>query len=796
MAWAVLGNSRWYRAEHDRARECYERSLALAHQTGYRNAEKVAITNLATIAGNQARFEQALELYHRGLRLDEETRDFKARAQTLRNIAWALDALGRTDEALEYLYRAIEVAEEHGPERAGLMAQSLIADVYVKRGDYSRALQLYEQVVEAGLRLHDPELLVPTLIDKGLLLVRKGDLAAGRSALEQAQEICNRAGNHERTRPDVFVAMAELALAEGRLAEADALLQNAENELDRASGRLREQGYASLVRAQLYARHGHETPAQRSFQAAADACAARGDNDDLARVRLKWGTWLAESGRTEDALPLLEQSVASARRLGSVVIADQASSLLFELRTQADREAALLGALADLAKLGLNPDDRLERMCEVVAKAFGCDSGVILFEGEPVVVYGKPDLVRAEQLCRRKTALLTGADTLFLLNCFKGKAGIAWFERPAPSGVRLNSGAVERVTGYLCSALVLVARTRRRCGVSTTSSPPGLRFRGVAGENPAMLECLGFVSRLAGSSVPVLIRGESGTGKELVARSLHDSGPRWNQPFVAVNCAAVPEGLLEAEFFGVEKGAATGVVGRPGKFEQAHGGTIFLDEIRDMSLDLQARLLRVLEEKTLTRVGGTKEIVVDARVVAATNEDLLRLVRDGKFREDLYFRLNVCELVIPPLRERTDDIPALARHLIGQARSVPGREPTEMEKSFLDALRRYNWPGNIRELRNVIERSVLTCNGEKLTAHDLPRHIREARPEQFRPFSAPATSRGPLTAHARRQMERRKLLEFLEQTGWNVRASARLAGCGHTKFYRLLHKHNIRRRRP
>jgi two-component system, NtrC family, nitrogen regulation response regulator GlnG len=245
--------------------------------------------------------------------------------------------------------------------------------------------------------------------------------------------------------------------------------------------------------------------------------------------------------------------------------------------------------------------------------------------------------------------------------------------------------------------------------------------RTIIGTSRPMQEVYKVLGKVAPSDVTVLITGESGTGKELVARAIHFNSPRLGKPFLALNCAAIPRELLESELFGFEKGAFTGATERKsGKFEQASGGTLFLDEIGDMPLDLQAKLLRVIQEKEITRTGGSTTIAVDVRIVAATNQDLREKVRAKEFREDLFYRLNVIPISLPALRERRDDIPSLVEFFIQRAQlelGVPARKCTD---EALAALKRYNWPGNVRELENMIQRAALLSPDQQLTPSDFP----------------------------------------------------------------------------
>ncbi len=247
---------------------------------------------------------------------------------------------------------------------------------------------------------------------------------------------------------------------------------------------------------------------------------------------------------------------------------------------------------------------------------------------------------------------------------------------------------------------------------------------GMVGETAEMQRIYEQVRLIAPTRANVLLLGESGTGKEVLAKALHHASPRARKPFVAVHCAALPETLLESELFGHERGAFTGAVSRrQGRFEMAHGGTIFLDEIGEVPLSMQVKLLRVLEAREIQRVGGTETITVDVRILAATNRDLAEDVQDGRFREDLYYRLNVVSITLPPLRQRKGDIPVLARHFLEELARENHREVPEVSREALDVLTKYHWPGNIRELSNVLENTFVFLRGNVLTPEDLPRSM-------------------------------------------------------------------------
>ncbi len=301
-------------------------------------------------------------------------------------------------------------------------------------------------------------------------------------------------------------------------------------------------------------------------------------------------------------------------------------------------------------------------------------------------------------------------------------------------------------------------------------------FHSILSKSARMHDVFELISHVAQTISTVLIVGETGTGKELVARAVHDASPRRDAPFVAVNCAALPESLLESELFGHEKGAFTSAVGqRKGRFELAHGGTIFLDEISEIPLAMQAKLLRVLQERRFERVGGSQTMEIDVRVVAATNRDLLRLAKEGKFREDLYYRLNVVKIDLPPLHERTEDIPLLAGHFLEKF-SRPGAAPKVISPEAMETLIQHRWPGNIRELENAIERACVTSRDDVIRAENLPSEI--LKPGRPRHQLAVDLAR-PLTEQLNEltaAFEERYIRRALKRMRGHIGRTARLTG--------------------
>ncbi len=307
----------------------------------------------------------------------------------------------------------------------------------------------------------------------------------------------------------------------------------------------------------------------------------------------------------------------------------------------------------------------------------------------------------------------------------------------------------------------------------------------IVGESARMLDAFKTIARVAKSNASVLVRGESGTGKELVARTLHERSARARGPFVAVNCAAIPENLLESELFGHEKGAFTGAIGRRiGRFERASGGTLFLDEIGDMSMALQAKILRVLQEREVERVGGSAPVPVDVRLIAATHRDLEKDVRSGRFREDLYYRLAVVTVHLPPLRERGDDLRVLAEHYLTQYAAEYDRPVRAISRDALAILRGHAWPGNVRQLRNVMESAVLLADGPSLLPCHLPPEV--SAPETVTVPSDTAVSLVTLT-----ELERRHIQKVLAISGGQMNVAADILGIHRNTLRRKLAEYGI-----
>jgi two-component system response regulator PilR (NtrC family) len=359
---------------------------------------------------------------------------------------------------------------------------------------------------------------------------------------------------------------------------------------------------------------------------------------------------------------------------------------------------------------------------------------------------------------------------------------------------------VEEIKGVVTRALE-AQRLRAAAAPPTPPAEAAPAIEGLIGRSPKMVEVYKVISKVANVAGTVLITGESGTGKELVARTLHRHSDRAAKPFMAINCGAIPEQLLESELFGHVKGAFTGAVAnKAGLFEVAHGGSLLLDEVGEMSLPLQVKLLRVLQDRLFRRVGGTEDIGVDVRVIAATNKHLPDLIKKGTFREDLFYRLNVIPIHLPPLRERPEDIPLLAESFVGRFCHQHRRPVRPVSEEALALLIRYPWPGNVRELENALERAIALERSDVLTPASLPEEIRawQGTDAPAAAALAPATipPEGLNLEDVVSQVERKLLLEALEKAGGVQTKAAHILGINFRSFRYRLKKYGLERPRP
>ena len=432
-------------------------------------------------------------------------------------------------------------------------------------------------------------------------------------------------------------------------------------------------------------------------------------------------------------------------------------------------------------------------MCSLLATRLGSRGFTIHSTTEPAkalaMMEGDIDAVVTDinmkgmsglELCRRLQELRPGVPVLVITAFGTMDAAIqairagAYDFLPKPFEIDQLALALERGIAH---ARLTIEVNRLRRELADTKG-----FAAIVGDSPKMRELYSLIAKVADSNAPVLITGESGTGKELVARALHDRGSRKNGPFVAVNCAAMPEALLESELFGHARGAFTDArAAKVGLFPSADGGTIFLDEIGELPLGLQPKLLRALQEKTVRPVGATAEVPFDARVIAATNRDLETMVEERAFREDLFFRINVIQISLPPLRARAGDVLLLAQHFLARTAERADKAITGFSAPAAERLLSYSWPGNVRELQNSIERAVALASFDHIAVEDLPEKVKNYRSNQV-----VLTADDPSELVSLEEIERRYVTRVLESVGGNKSAAARILRIERKTLYRMM----------
>ena len=317
-------------------------------------------------------------------------------------------------------------------------------------------------------------------------------------------------------------------------------------------------------------------------------------------------------------------------------------------------------------------------------------------------------------------------------------------------------------------------------------------FSNIIGDSESTKNMMKMISKVTQTDAPVFLRGESGTGKSLIAETIHSHSNRKKGPFLTINCPAIPINLLESELFGHEKGSFTGAIRtKEGKFEVANGGTVFLDEIADLPMDLQVKILRVIQNKEFERVGGVKTIKTDVRIIVATNKNVEKAVKDGSFREDLFYRLNVLPIYIPSLRDRKDDIPMLVKHFFDLHTKREGKKFNPLSKEIIEMLQRYPWPGNIRELENIVERAIILGKEPELRIHDFPENLGQKNFIEERTYNDgnnEKTANGPLSL---KDMEYQKMVNALKECSGNISKAAKILNVSRDTLYRRMKKHGI-----
>ncbi len=757
----TLGALDWHRGEFDLAIERYREVLRLRELLGDDHGTAAACSDLSLMFWEKGDLAQAMDFQQRSLALREKLGDKFGVGESYLNLGLVYLDLGDWDKALESYFRALAEHEIARNQANMALCYNNIGEVYLKRGKLDRARFHLVKALDSADRAKAPWIRAEILGNLGEAAFAAGDYGRARDYYEQHHRLCRDAEDREEL-AETLRRMAELDLAQDDRDGARARLDEA-LELCSQMGARREEGNARRVLGELLAAGGDVDGAGAEFDSSIAILRSLGKNYELGRALFAHGRLLASTG--QDGEGPLNEALGIFRNLGITGRAAEVEQLLG--RGAAAGQVDLIQRLTELACAGRRTAEFCAEALELLTAKLPASGAVVFLRDGTVYRHGAAGDAGPE----------AGGTNLPLETCGRRVGTLV-----------LNSDVATEQLGTV-AGLMALGLVQTRAAPAPAAEPPDQRFPGIIGADTTMRDVFETIERVAGTKASVLILGESGTGKEIVAQTLHRLSDRNEMPFIAVNCAAIPETLLESELFGIEKGTATGVAGRPGKFETAQGGTVFLDEIGDMSLALQAKMLRVLQEKTYERVGGRRPVAADVRVVAATSRDLEAAMADGRFRRDLYYRLNVITLNLPPLRDRRQDIPALVAHFVERFAREYSKPLTGTTEDCLARLMAQDWPGNVRELENAIERGVILARGELVTADDLPAGLKPAPARQRQWQEVRRRAKDAAAA----PVERQAIVTALEQNRWVVKRTAEKLGISRVQLWRLMKKYGISR---
>jgi Nif-specific regulatory protein len=844
-----LGNTLWKQGDWDTALRYYRDNLDQSENDGDLWDLVTSYNNVGIIEYSRGNFAIGAELFERSLRIAEKIGSIESQALALENRGEALERGGRWNEAAAHYERCIRLDGFDESRAARVSVYVPLARLTNKRGDIAKAIELAERVSATAERSRDEDLLAEACcVMAEIERERENDVAVER-LLKQALEIFEAKRTiHGLAR--VHTSLAELCHRQQRLEEA-AVHARAGSELssrlgDRFTGALADRAWGHILELQ-----GEREAAAARFERARTVLEELDSPFELGRLLFDLGVLRDDP---EEAAQTIREAVRIFERLGAVHDLDRARGALFRVRPVGRASSTNVVGLYEIVRVinsTLDLEEVLARVLDIAIKRLRAERGMIILI-DPITGAlrtrvarniregsDQRDSSRSPQAIIREVIetgrSIISADALADERFLESESVIADRIRStlcAPLAIRERiEGAIyvdHRETRHLFSSKDLafleafadqaaiaiqnarlyedLEEARSRLSVENETLRNEVlvdkHLDSVVGKSEAVSRIQFSLRKAAAGYSTVLLRGESGTGKGLVARIIHNIGPRRNGPFIKFNCAALPETLAESELFGHERGAFTGADRRKlGRFEIANSGTIFLDEIGKVSLAMQAKLLRVVEEKEFERVGGTQTIKTDVKIIAATNLDLERAIEEGAFREDLFYRLNIIPIVLPPLRDRKADIPMLAEHFIRNICRDLGIDNKRLAPGVLDFLVQHSWPGNVRELEATLHRAIVMANDETLTRDDfqslLPGQTSSSTPRLAadRAPADPLAGRAEITAeiydNALSTVDRQLIERALSDAGGRIREAARRLGLARNTLKSKMQKYGI-----
>jgi Nif-specific regulatory protein len=846
-----LGNTVWKLGEWDTALQYFRRNLARSEAEGDLWDLVTAYNNVGVVEYGRGNFHAAAELFEKSVRIDEKIGALEHEALARENLADALEMLGRWDEALEQYRRCISLEGFDETRASRLSVYVPLARLTKKRGDIAKALEYAQKALSAGERARDED-----LIAEAAYIV--ASIEDERGNAEEAERYLTRAlGIFENNRTLHGLARAHTAAAVLVLQRGDMEAAVRHAELGEKYSRQLGDRYALAKNdwawAKIQGSRGERDEAAAKFESVRATLEELDTPYDLARLLFDIGLLKDEP---EEATQTIRSAIRIFERLDATHDLERARGALFRIRPAGkapDQGVVGLYEVVRIINSTLNLEEVLNRVLDVCIRRLRAERGMIILldpltgalrtrvvrnikegaEGESkrspqsivkeVIQTGQSVMsadARADQRFVESESVI--AENIISILCapliIKERISGAIYIDHREARQLFSQRDLSFLEAFADQAAIAIENARlyeelEEARTRLSLENEGLRrevlvekhLDSVIGQSDAVARIQFAVRKASTGHSTVLLRGESGTGKGLVARIIHNMGPRRNGPFIKFNCAALPETLAESELFGYEKGAFTGADRRKlGRFELANNGTIFLDEIGKMSLSMQAKLLRVVEDKEFERVGGTQTIKTDVKIVTATNLELEKAIEDGSFREDLFYRLNIIPITLPPLRDRKDDIPLLAEHFIRKICKDLGIDNKHLEPGILDLFMRYDWPGNVRELEATLHRAIVMSNGDLVTkkefytlySHQPPTlAVSDGSSSLSSSIVGPLVGKSEITSEVYDEVmsavDKQLIIRALESCGGRIREAARRLGLARNTLKSKIVKYNI-----
>ncbi len=812
----------------NQALEDSQKALALVEKLSDPYRLSVLENNLGIIYMDLNRWDSALECFSKNSELKRQLSDLKGLALSHNNIGLIYLKKGLFDRSFEQFTSALKSFQELRDRSGAALVYHNLADLHRCKQEHGKAARYLEKSLRTAGEIGEESRLADCLLLSGKVAMEQSELAQAEESLDRAAHLYAK-GRNNLGEAEAQLALAELSLRSGDLDRAKECLGKVQLFTQSADNKWIG-GYFSRVSAQLSKSRGDREGCLQNLLQAVTIFKTLGARHELAKSYLELGKVKLETGRTREGKAFICEALSVFEKSGVEAQVKEAKALLATVKDAPHLEKERVRTfyrLADILNSVWDTEELLTKALELVIELLNAERGAIIlyserdksFEvkvsrglepetSEDAIAISRrvlTDVIKSDsplivdnatsnpQFARSESVVMYNILSILCVPLRTGNRliGTVYLDHRSLPAV-FSSEDVDFLKAF--SSLIATAIEKSELYVRAHEQIFQLKgvlqqyyqYPHIVGKSAKMLEIFNLVEKVADSKTSVLVFGESGTGKELIAHLIHERSQKGEGPFVRVNCAALPESILESELFGIEEKAATGVGFRKGKFELAHGGTIFLDEIGDMSLSVQAKVLRVLQEKEFERVGGQRPIKVDIRIISATNMDLQKKVENGTFRLDLFYRLNPIVINIPPLRERKDDIPSLVQYFVKKYAEENGKPEIKVTKKILTAVQNYSWPGNVRELEHLIERATLLSENGEFPQELLPQ---EAQVER----ALINLDRYGKLQEVLDWVEKRWIAQALERNRWNQVRAAQELGLNETTLRRRIKKHRIRK---